>query len=160
MAFAVAGLFADGETVVQDVAMRARSYPEFEKALERIHESETRSHHHAGDQFARRPSRTLMRNESRSGHRVIAIDGPAASGKSSVARALAQRLGFVYVNSGAMYRAITWHVLDRGIDPTTPAAIAAARRKCAHRLSICEDNDSRILIDGIDPARCICAMRA
>src|SRR5436305_15130712 len=50
-------------------------------------------------------------------HQVIAIDGPAASGKSSVARELAQRLDFVYVNSGAMYRAVTWTVLTRGIDP-------------------------------------------
>ena len=50
-------------------------------------------------------------------HRVVAIDGPAASGKSSVALELAKQLGFAYVNSGAMYRAITWHVLDRGADP-------------------------------------------
>ena len=50
-------------------------------------------------------------------HRIVAIDGPAASGKSSVARELARRLGFVYVNSGAMYRAITWSVLDHQINP-------------------------------------------
>ena len=50
-------------------------------------------------------------------HRVIAIDGPAASGKSSVARELARRLGFAYVNSGAMYRAATWHVLEHGVAP-------------------------------------------
>ena len=56
---------------------------------------------------------------SRTGrHRVIAIDGPAASGKSSVARELARRLGFVYVNSGAMYRAVTWYVLEHNVDPT------------------------------------------
>jgi cytidylate kinase len=45
-------------------------------------------------------------------HPVIAIDGPAASGKSTIARALAERLGFVYVNTGFMYRAITWKFLD------------------------------------------------
>jgi len=56
-------------------------------------------------------------------YRVIAIDGPAASGKSSVARELARRLGFVYVNSGAMYRAITWTVLNHGIDPSDKSAI-------------------------------------
>ena len=56
--------------------------------------------------------------------RVIAIDGPAASGKSSVARELARRLGFVYVNSGAMYRAVTWSVLDRGLEPTDKVGIA------------------------------------
>jgi cytidylate kinase len=57
-------------------------------------------------------------------HRVIAIDGPAASGKSSVARQLARRLGFAYVNSGAMYRAVTWSVLNAGIDPSDKHRIA------------------------------------
>jgi len=50
---------------------------------------------------------------------VIAIDGPAASGKSSVARELAARLGIAYVNSGAFYRAITWWMLHEGIDPNS-----------------------------------------
>ena len=45
-------------------------------------------------------------------HIVIAIDGPAASGKSSVARALARKLRYVYVNTGAMYRAVTWLAID------------------------------------------------
>jgi cytidylate kinase len=83
-------------------------------------------------------------------HRIIAIDGPAASGKSSVAGALAQRLGFSHVNSGAMYRAVTWHVLQRGVNVHEPAAIAAAVEKSrvvCHLL----DNRSRILIDGHDP---------
>ena len=54
---------------------------------------------------------------------VIAIDGPAASGKSSVARALAARHGLAYVNSGAMYRAVTWSVLRAGIDPAAEDAV-------------------------------------
>ena len=62
--------------------------------------------------------------ESKDRHRVIAIDGPAASGKSSVARKLARRLGFIYVNSGAMYRAVTWTVLSRSIDPNDTSVIA------------------------------------
>jgi cytidylate kinase len=62
--------------------------------------------------------------ESTDRYRVIAIDGPAASGKSSVARELARRLGFVYVNSGAMYRAVTWTVLNQGVDPSDKSAIA------------------------------------
>ena len=62
--------------------------------------------------------------QSENFHRVIAIDGPAASGKSSVARELAKRLGFVYVNSGAMYRAVTWTVLKHGIDPAGKTEIA------------------------------------
>ena len=55
---------------------------------------------------------------------VIAIDGPAASGKSSVARRVAGRLGWTFVNTGNMYRAITWAVLQRGIDPSDAAAVA------------------------------------
>lgn len=54
---------------------------------------------------------------------VITIDGPAASGKSSVARILANRLGYVYVNTGNMYRAMTWAVLETGIDPNDSEAV-------------------------------------
>ncbi len=54
---------------------------------------------------------------------VVTIDGPAASGKSSIARMVAQRLGWVYVNTGNMYRAMTWAVLDAGTDPSDPEAI-------------------------------------
>jgi cytidylate kinase len=56
---------------------------------------------------------------------VVAIDGPAASGKSSVARALAAAHGLTYINSGAMYRAVTWSALQAGIDPTDEAAVIA-----------------------------------
>jgi len=57
--------------------------------------------------------------------RVIAIDGPAGSGKSTVARRLADRLGVGYLDTGAMYRAATWAVLDSGIDPSDESAVAA-----------------------------------
>jgi len=84
-------------------------------------------------------------------HRVVAIDGPAASGKSSVARELARRLHFAYVNSGAIYRVITWHILQKGIDPGDSDRVAqtveSARISC--RL---QNNESRILIDDVDPA--------
>ena len=83
-------------------------------------------------------------------HHIIAIDGPAASGKSSVARALAQRLGFSHVNSGAMYRAVTWHVLQRGVNVHEPTAVAIAVEQSR---IVCDliDNQSRILIDDHDP---------
>jgi len=83
-------------------------------------------------------------------HRIIAIDGPAASGKSSVALALAQRLGFSHVNSGAMYRAVTWHVLQRSVDVHQPAAVVAAVEQSK---IVCElvDSQSRILINDQDP---------
>ena len=82
---------------------------------------------------------------------VIAIDGPAASGKSSVARALARRLGFAYVNSGEFYRAATWFVLERGTDPKDPAAVAA---ELADTAVVCglRDGQSFIEFDRVDPA--------
>lgn len=84
-------------------------------------------------------------------HRVVAIDGPAASGKSSVARRLAQQLGFVYVNSGAIYRAITWHVLQKKIHPEESERIAGALQAADITCRL-QDNESRILIDDVDPA--------
>ena len=80
---------------------------------------------------------------------VIAIDGPAASGKSSVARELARRLGFLYVNSGAMYRAITWHVLRGGIAPADTAAIAGATTAATIGCNL-GDNECRVLVDNAD----------
>ncbi|MDZ4289930.1 MAG: (d)CMP kinase [Prosthecobacter sp.] len=57
---------------------------------------------------------------------VITIDGPAASGKSSVAKRVARRLGWTYVNTGNMYRAMTWAVLQGGVNPEDAAAVRAA----------------------------------
>jgi cytidylate kinase len=91
-------------------------------------------------------------------HCVIAIDGPAASGKSTVARELATRLGFVYVNSGAIYRALTWYILENGIDPGNADRIAAL----IERAKICSEivnNAARILIDGADPTPYLRAAR-
>lgn len=56
-------------------------------------------------------------------HPVITIDGPAASGKSSVARLVARQRGAIYVNTGNMYRAMTWAVLDGQIDPADAEAV-------------------------------------
>ena len=83
-------------------------------------------------------------------HRVIAIDGPAASGKSSVAQELARRLGFVYVNSGAIYRAITWHILQKKVHPEESDHIAGALQAADITCRL-QDNESRILIDDVDP---------
>ncbi len=59
---------------------------------------------------------------------TIAIDGPSGSGKSTVARAVARRLGIGYLDTGAMYRALTWWCLQRGLDLDDVAAVAAAAR--------------------------------
>lgn len=82
---------------------------------------------------------------------VIAIDGPAASGKSSVARELAQRLKFVYVNSGAMYRAITWSVLNCGIDPANKDRIIELIGKSSFAGEL-SDSEFHLLIDDLDLA--------
>ena len=56
---------------------------------------------------------------------VIAIDGPSGAGKSSVSRIVGERLGFLHVDSGALYRIMTWQCLEAKVDTTDPAAIAA-----------------------------------
>ena len=60
---------------------------------------------------------------------TIAIDGPSGSGKSSVSRAVARELGLAYLDTGAMYRALTWWCLEQGLDLTDQAAVAAAARE-------------------------------
>ena len=57
--------------------------------------------------------------------RVIAIDGPSGAGKSSVSKRVGKQLGFLHVDSGALYRIMTWQCLENGIDTSNPAAVAA-----------------------------------
>ena len=73
-------------------------------------------------------SETRTRSEPGTGPRgiVVAIDGPSGSGKSSVSRAVARRLGTAYLDTGAMYRAATWWCLQEGIDLADQGAVAAA----------------------------------
>jgi CMP/dCMP kinase len=81
---------------------------------------------------------------------VVAIDGPAASGKSSVARKISLRLGYSYVDSGAFYRAITWWVLHRDTDPASADQVTAL--VAGSRLKSGFENDKAFLhIDGVDP---------
>jgi cytidylate kinase len=82
--------------------------------------------------------------------RVVAVDGPAASGKSSVSRALARRLGYVYVNTGAMYRAVTWLVLRKRVDLSDATAVESLLE--ASRLDAgIKDGQSCFWVDGVDP---------
>ena len=82
---------------------------------------------------------------------VVAIDGPAASGKSSVARKLARSLGFSYVNSGAMYRAVTWELLREQIDPARPDRVEAALGRMKLDSGFSENGDSYIRINAEIP---------
>jgi cytidylate kinase len=81
---------------------------------------------------------------------VIAIDGPAASGKSSVARALARRLAFAYVNTGAMYRAATWLVVSKGVSPDDAEGVQALLRSTKITCGL-NHGESTILLDDTDP---------
>lgn len=85
---------------------------------------------------------------------VIAIDGPAASGKSSVARMVAERLGWIYVNTGNMYRAVTWAVLNAGIDPGNSGAVAAVLKTLDIQFPL-QDGRSGVRIDGTDPGEAL-----
>jgi CMP/dCMP kinase len=87
--------------------------------------------------------------------RIITIDGPAASGKSTVAYALAQRLHYLYFDTGAMYRAVTWSALDQGIDPHNVEAVGALAESLAIdvRPPVPEIADSRqitVLVGDVD----------
>jgi len=85
-----------------------------------------------------------------SAHRVIAIDGPAASGKSTVARTLAQKLNFVYVNSGAFYRAATWYVMEKNRDAADESAVGVLIAEATIRIGIREAG-SFFEIEGVVP---------
>lgn len=77
--------------------------------------------------------------------KVIAIDGPAGSGKSTVARRLAERLGLTYLDTGAMYRAVTFAALRRGIDPADAEPVA----RLAESVDL-EVSTSGVRVDGVD----------
>ena len=77
-------------------------------------------------------------------NRVVAIDGPAGSGKSTVARAVATRLGIDYLDTGAMYRAVAFSAMRVGVDPEDSEGVA----NLARRMTL-EVADS-VLVDGID----------
>ncbi len=78
--------------------------------------------------------------------RVVAIDGPAGSGKSTVARAVAGRLGLPYLDTGAMYRSVAFAALRARIDPADADAVAARARHCRIEL----DPDGTVRVDGVD----------
>jgi len=82
---------------------------------------------------------------------VIAIDGPAASGKSTVARALAKRFGFSYMNSGTMYRAFTWYVLSRDGNPFDPIEVESLLQTAIISSGF-DGRASFIEIDGVRPS--------
>ncbi len=83
-------------------------------------------------------------------HFVVAIDGPAGSGKSTVAQLVARRLGFLYVDTGAMYRALTLKALEEGIPLEDSEAIAAMAESSRLTLARAPDGSSAVILDGRD----------
>ena len=78
--------------------------------------------------------------------KVIAIDGPAAAGKSTIAQKVAQMLGYVYIDTGAMYRAVTLKALNQNIDVEDEETIAKMLQDTSIRLT----NDKKVFLDGED----------
>ncbi len=81
---------------------------------------------------------------------VIAIDGPAGAGKSTVAREVARRLGYLHVDTGAMYRAVTLKVLQEGVDPGDARAVEELARRTEVALAPRPDGSLAVLLDGRD----------
>jgi cytidylate kinase len=85
---------------------------------------------------------------------VIAMDGPSGSGKSTVARAVAQRLGLRYLDTGAMYRALTWWALERGIDLADADAVGRAARELSLQVGT-DPQEPSVAVDGVDVSEAI-----
>ena len=85
---------------------------------------------------------------------AVAIDGPAASGKSTVAKTLAKKLGLIMVNTGAMYRAVAWATIEHDIDPDDSAAVVNMFKQVDFRCGVA-DNLSTVLVDGVDPGEAL-----
>ena len=83
---------------------------------------------------------------------VIAIDGTSASGKSTNAKLVARALGYVYVDTGAMYRTLAWYCLKKSVDPHDEKAVANLCRRWKTEL-VCVDNHVRLLVDGYYPEK-------
>ena len=89
-------------------------------------------------------------------HTVIAIDGTSASGKSTNAKLVARTLGYVYVDTGAMYRTLAWHCLQKRLDVYDAKAVAVLCRKWKTKL-VCAEKDglrsTRLLVDSYYPEK-------
>jgi len=93
-----------------------------------------------------------LKSETNLNSIVIAIDGTSASGKSTNAKLVAQALGFVYVDTGAMYRTLAWYCLQNRVDVHNAKAVAAACRKWKTSLE-CVDARVHLLVDGYYPEK-------
>jgi len=86
---------------------------------------------------------------------IVAIDGPAGAGKSTVTRAFAERLGLIYLDTGAMYRGVTWLVQQSGVDAADAAAVAPLLQDLDLQLSTAAAGSQRVLVNGHDVTEAI-----
>ncbi|MEB3266895.1 MAG: bifunctional pantoate--beta-alanine ligase/(d)CMP kinase [Cyanobacteriota bacterium] len=86
---------------------------------------------------------------------IVAIDGPAGAGKSTVTRAFAERLGLVYLDTGAMYRALTWWLQTHGVDPGDGAAIGPLLDRLELRLTAAADGRPQVWVNGQEVSEAI-----
>jgi len=84
--------------------------------------------------------------------KTIAIDGPSASGKSSVSKGVAAELGFIYVDSGALYRGVTWQAIRKGVDTTNAAAMAESMHNAEWNFFV-QDGAAIFSVDGDIPVQ-------
>jgi cytidylate kinase len=121
--------------------------------------AKTPSEHAAGrrqERGRRKPTSQVTGREHIGDRRmpsIVALDGPSASGKSTVGRILADRLGYLYFDTGAMYRAVAFLALKRGISLSDEAAISALARECDLRILPATEPDGRdttVIADGTD----------
>jgi CMP/dCMP kinase len=87
-------------------------------------------------------------------HLIVAIDGPSGSGKSSVSKTVARELGVGFLDTGAMYRALTWWCLERGLDLTDLDAVAAAARELPLEIGT-DPGAPTVVVDGTDVGEAI-----
>jgi pantoate ligase/cytidylate kinase len=96
------------------------------------------------------PSRLIDHTFLMSRSPIVAIDGPAGAGKSTVTKAFAGRLGLIYLDTGAMYRALTWWVQREGADPADPAAVEPLLVGLDLQLSAGDQGQQQVQINGHD----------
>lgn len=133
MAMSLIGLRVAG-IELDDPGCVAKTFPEFFSSLEAL--------------------RSLPAMNAQPRTSVVAIDGPAASGKSSVARAVASELNVDYLDTGAMYRAVAWAALQAGIDPNHAASVAEIARTVEIDISSV-DGAQRVTVHGADATAAI-----
>ena len=85
----------------------------------------------------------------------VAVDGPAGAGKSYLARAIAKRLGYIYVDTGALYRAVALFMTEKGISLSEASAVVAALHQVTLSLDYAEDGTQHVYLNGRDVSEAI-----